>query len=320
VTRYLEICRDVARRVADGDLPAGGELPGVRELALSYATTATTVSRAQRRLAGAGVLVLADRRRARVAADGRVAAGRFLHAERVLRLAGSDDPALDVLLRGLGSSVVLVPAAGSAAGLRAVAQGRADAAAIHLLHRDGTWNAPFARGLLRGLRPHLLHLWRREQGLIVPAGNPGGLASVADLAAVRVARRHHGTGTRVLLDRLLREAGRDPDAVRGPEVGSHLEVALAVATGVVDAGVGVRSAARELDLGFVPLVVEDYDVVLPGEAVDAAAPLVAALHDAATRAAVAALGGYDTAASGALTDLDAAGPVSSASPPRRSST
>lgn len=324
MTRYLELCRDVARRVADGDLAPGDVLPGVRDLALTHATTASTVSRAQRRLAAAGVLVLAERRRARVAGDGAVAARRFLHAERVLRLAGSDDPALDVLVRRLDGGITLVPAAGSSAGLRAVVAGHADGAAIHLLHRDGTYNAPFARGLLRGMRPHLLHLWRREQGLIVPRGNPDGLATAADLAGVRVARRHHGTGTRVLLDRLLRAAGRDPDAVRGPEVGSHLEVALAVATGIVDAGLGVRAAARELDLDFVPLVTEDYDVVLPGAAVDAAAPLVAELHSPATRAAVAALGGYDTAAAGTLTDLDGGDAdrvgVSPASPPPRSST
>ena len=318
MTRYLELCRDVARRVADGGLAPGDVLPGVRDLALAHATTATTVSRAQRALADAGVLVLADRRRARVAPDGPVAAARYLHAGRVLRLAGSDDPALDLLLRRHGDAVVPVPAAGSSAGLRAVAAGAADGAAIHLLHRDGTYNAPFARALLRGRRPHLLHLWRREQGLIVPPGNPDGLAAAADLAGVRTARRHHGTGTRVLLDRLLRDAGRDPDAVRGPELGSHLEVALAVATGVVDAGLGARAAARELDLDFVPLVTEDYDVVLPGDAVDATAPLVAELHDPAVRTAVEALGGYDAAGAGALTDLDDA--LSPAAPPRRSST
>jgi molybdate-binding protein len=301
VTRYRDIGLDLARRVAAGDLPEGAELPGVRDLAERFGTTASTVGRAQRGLADAGVLVLADRRRARVAVDGPVAARRFLHGGRVFRLAGSDDPALDVVLRGLGRSVRLVPAAGSSAGLHAVVQDRADGAAIHLLHRDGTYNAPFARGLLRGRRPHLLHLWRREQGLIVP---PGRTAGLADLVSLRVARRHHGTGTRALLDRLLRDAGADPDAVRGPDLGSHLEVALAVATGVVDVGLGVRAAAQDLDLDFVPLVAEDYDVVLPGDAVDTAAPLVAELHDPAVRAAVEALGGYDAGRSGELTALD----------------
>jgi molybdate-binding protein len=317
VTRYRDIGLDLAQRVAGGDLAEGSELPGVRDLAARFGTTASTVGRAQRRLADAGVLVLADRRRARVAVDGAVAARRYLHGERVFRLAGSDDPALGVVLRGLGQAVRLVPAAGSSAGLHAVVQDRADGAAIHLLHRDGTYNAPFARGLLRGRDPHLLHLWRREQGLMVPPGRP---AALADLPALRVARRRPGTGTRVLLDRLLRDAGLDPDAVRGPDLGSHLEVALAVATGVVDVGLGVRAAARDLDLEFVPLVAEDYDVVLPGSAVDAAAPLVAELHDPAVRAAVGALGGYDVARSGELVALEGRAVRDRGAPPPRSST
>jgi molybdate-binding protein len=304
VTRYREICTELAGRIGAGDLAEGAELPGVRELAHRFGTTPSTIGRAVRALADAGVIVTADRRRTRVAADGAVAARRFLHGERVFRLAGSDDPALDVVLRGLGRAVRSVGTEGSFGGLQAVRQGRADGAAVHLQHHTGRYNAPFARGLLRGLRPHLIHLWRREQGLLVPPDNPRGLASAADLAGLRVAKRRFGTGTRVLLDRLLREAGLDPDAVTGPETGSHLETALAVASGVVDAGLGVRSAAHDLDLGFVPLVSEEYDVVLPGAALDAAAPLVAALQDPATRSAVTALGGYDPSEAGKVEDLD----------------
>jgi molybdate-binding protein len=303
VTRYREICTELAGRIGAGDLAEDAELPGVRALAQRFGTTASTVGRAVRTLADAGVIVTADRRRTRVAPGGAVAARRFLHAGRVFRLAGSDDPALDVVARGLGRAVVTIAGDGSFGGLQAVRQGRADGAAVHLLHHTGRYNAPFARGLLRGRRPHLLHLWRREQGLLVPPGNPRGLATAADLAGLRVAKRRPGTGTRVLLDRMLITAGHDPDALRGPETGSHLETALSVASGVVDAGVGVRSAARDLDLGFVPLVDEEYDVVLPGEALDAAAPLVAALHVEDTRAAVTALGGYDLTDSGRVTDL-----------------
>lgn len=305
MTRYRDICAELAGRIGAGDLAEGAELPGVRELAHRYGTTASTIGRAVRTLSDAGVIVTADRRRTRVAFGGAVAARRFLHGERVFRLAGSDDPALDVVIRGLGRAVRSIGTEGSFGGLRAVRQGRADGAAVHLLHHGGRYNAPFAQGLLRGLQPHLVHLWRREQGLLVPPGNPGGLASAADLAGVRIAKRRFGTGTRVLLDRLLLRAGHDPDAVAGPETGSHLETALAVASGVVDAGLGVRSVARDLDLDFVPLVSEEYDVVLPGAALDAAAPLVAALRDPATRATVTALGGYDTSRAGDVEDLDA---------------
>lgn len=301
MTRYREICTDLARRVAEGDLAPGAELPGVRELAQQWGTTATTVSRAQRELAEHGVLELADRRRARVPSGAAVAARAFLHGAGGFVLAGSDDPALDLVLRAAGSRVTTVPADGSSAGLVAVRSGRADGAAIHLLHHTGAYNAPFAAALLRGLDPHLVHLWRREQGVLVPPGNPTGVHAAADLADLRLAVRRPGTGTRVLQDRLLRAAGRDPDAVRGPEVGSHLEVALAVATGAVDAGLGVRSAAADLDLEFVPVAWESYDVALPGRSLDAAAPLVATLHDPALRRTVGELGGYDTTRAGTVT-------------------
>ncbi|WP_214367312.1 substrate-binding domain-containing protein [Pseudonocardia sp. H11422] len=298
MTQYREICADIAGRVSDGRLRPGDELPGVRELAQRWGTTASTVSRAQRCLAEAGVVALAARRRARVATEAVTAARRFLHAELVFRLAGSDDPALDLVSRRLGTNLITVSAEGSFGGLRAVRKGLADGAAIHLLHHSGVYNAPFARGLLREWEPHLIHLWRREQGLIVPPGNPGALSSVTQIASLRVVKRRHGTGTRVLLDRLLIGAGRDPDGVRGPEVGSHLEVALAVATGIVDAGLGVRSAALDLGLDFVPLTWEDYDIVLGRAALDPAAPLIAALHDQDLRASITRLGGYDTTASG----------------------
>jgi molybdate-binding protein len=304
VTRYREICTDLAGRIGGGELAEGSELPSVRELAQRYGTTASTIGRAVHALADAGVVVTADRRHTRVAGGGAVAARRFLHGEQVFRLAGSDDPALDVVSRGLGRALQSVGTEGSFGGLRAVRQGRADGAAVHLLHHTGCYNAPFARGLLRGLRPHLIRLWRREQGLLVPPGNPRGLARAADLAGLRVAKRRFGTGTRVLLDRLLIEAGHDPDTMAGPETGSHLETALSVASGVVDAGLGVRSAARDLDLEFVPLVSEEYDVVLRGDALDAATPLVAALLDPATRAAVTALGGYDASEAGKIENLE----------------
>ena len=303
MTRYREIGEELARRVLAGDLVPGDELPGIRELGRQWSTAASTASRAQRALAEAGLIELADRRRARVAADALFAARRFLHGHVVLRLAGSDDPALDLVVRGVGRSVVPVPAEGSAAGLRAVAQGRADAAATHLLHHSGQYNAPFARALLRGRRPHLVHLWRREQGLLIPSDRPGP-TTIRELAGRRVARRVPGTGNRVLLDRLLLDAGLDPDNLRGPEVGSHLEVALAVATGIVDAGLGVRSAAAALDLRFVPITWEDYDLVLAGDALDPATPLITALRSSSVRAAVEALGGYDTGKAGEVVNLE----------------
>jgi molybdate-binding protein len=91
--------------------------------------------------------------------------------------------------------------------------------------------------------------------------------------------------------------------VPGPETASHLEVALAVASGVAAAGLGVRAAATALDLDFIPLVWEQYDVVLSGAALAAAEPLIAALRDPDLCRAIDDLGGYDTTDSGRLESL-----------------
>ena len=302
---YLQVSGDIAGRVASGELAAGEELPGVREAARRYGTTTTTMARAYRRLASAGVIEVADRRRSRVAVEGALAARRLLDGAQgepaVLRLAGSDDPGLDIVLRGAGDGrVVTVGARGSFHGLTGIWQGTADAAAIHLRHRSGTQNSPFARTLLRGRQPALIHLWRREQGLLTPDGNPAGLTGVEQLRGLRVARRQFGTGTRALLDRLLADAGIPPESVTGPEAASHLEVAMAVASWQADAGLGVRAAATALDLSFTPVTWEDFDIVLSADALVAAEPLIAALRDPAVQSAVSSLGGYNLSGTGTV--------------------
>ena len=91
----------------------GGELPSVRESASRYKTTVSTIGRAYRRLADAGVITAADRQRSRVALSGVMSAWRLLGAGGTLRLAGSDDPGLDLVLRHVGQSVLTVGARGS---------------------------------------------------------------------------------------------------------------------------------------------------------------------------------------------------------------
>jgi len=169
---YLQVSSDIAERVAAGALAIGDELPSVRKAARLYETTTTTVARAYRCLADAGVIDVSDRRGSTVAADGSVAARRLLGAAGwasvagraggagpaggpgVLRLAGSDDPGLDIAARSAGAGhVVTVGPRGSFHGLTGIWRGTADAAAIHLRHRSGTQNSPFARTLLRGRRP-----------------------------------------------------------------------------------------------------------------------------------------------------------------------
>jgi molybdate-binding protein len=295
MTRYLEISAALAAQVRARQLEPGDEVPAVRVLAAQQGVTPSTAARAYAHLERAGVLSGEPRRRTRVAREGYIAALRLLHGEQVFRLAGSDDPALQIVVGAVPRGVTLTADRGSFAALRALVAGEADGAAIHLRHHDGGYNAPFARALLADRDPHLIPLWRREQGLVVHAGNPHAVAGPGDCMGLRVARREQGAGTRVLGDQLLRGAGVDPDAVHGPEFRSHLEIALAVAAGIADVGFAVRGVAQQLQLEFVSLEWEPYDLVLPGEALGAVEPFLIALRDRGVRAAVAALPGYDLA-------------------------
>jgi molybdate-binding protein len=303
MARYHDLTAKLARRIASGELPAGAALPSMRDLAAAEATTAATVGRAYRALADAGVIAMAPRRAGRVAASGALAARSLLRGGETFRLAGSDDPALSLLVSGAPDAVRMVGATGSYRGLAAIWTGRADGASVHLRHRSGEYNAPFARGVLGGREPVLVHLWRREQGLIVPKGNPRGVDAVAELSALRVARRPSGTGTRTLLDRILLAAGVDPDAISGPTVELHLDVALAVATGEADAGLGLRSAAAPLELDFVPLSWEPFQVVTTRRQSGGVRPILDALEDPAVKERIATLGGYDLDGAGEVIEV-----------------
>jgi molybdate-binding protein len=300
MARYLQVSQEIASNIESGLLGPGDELPSIRDATDRHKTTSSTIARAYRYLADAGVIDVADRRRSRVAAGGDAAARRLLGGHPVLRLAGSDDPGLDIVLRHTGAGVVTVGARGSFHGLTRIWRGTADAAAIHLRHRSGGHNSTFARTLLRGRRPAIIRLWRREQGLLTPAGNPDHITGPGDLSALRIARRPFGTGTRVLLDRLLTDAGIAPASVTGVEAASHLEVAMSVASGQADTGLGVRAAATALGLGFVPVAWEDFDIVLSGDALPAAEPLITALRTPAVQSSIGALGGYDLSRAGAV--------------------
>jgi molybdate-binding protein len=163
----------------------------------------------------------------------------------------------------------------------------------------GEYNLPYASAILAGRGPVLVRLWRREQGIVI-SGNGCAVSGLEELLSVRVALRSAGTGTRVLLERLLRERGLDPRRLHGPEVGSHLDVGLAVASGVADAGVAVRSVAALLGLDFVPLTWEPFDLALPAEALGSIGPLLDAVLDGQVQARIAALGGYDLCEAGAI--------------------
>ena len=184
---------------------------------------------------------------------------------------GSHDLALDQLVRktkGLRGPELTSTHTGSMGGLIALARGEANVAGCHLLDEDsGEYNLPFVRRVLPGLPVVVVTLVGRSQGLLVPRGNPKQIGALEDVVRedVRFINRQRGSGTRVLLDFLLRRIGRAPQEVRGYdlEVDTHIEVAAAVASHQADVGLGILAAARALDLDFIPLQNERYDLVVP---------------------------------------------------------
>jgi len=214
---------------------------------------------------------------------------------------GSHDMTLDLLAQHLaGRGRRLVSAnVGSLGGLVALRRGEAHLAGSHLLDPvSGEYNLSYIAQYLPGEALVVLGWVEREQGLLVAPGNPLGIRGLGDLAEGRVSlvNRQRGAGTRVLLDYHLERLGIPPGQVRGyaDEQYTHLAVAAAVASGRADCGLGVRAAASALQLDFVPLCFEPYQLVIPARhyASSLFEPLRALASDPAFRGAVEGLAGY----------------------------
>lgn len=229
---------------------------------------------------------------------------------RELVIMGSHDLALDLLsshMRRLSGVQMTSTHVGSLGGLIALARDEAQVAGCHLLDEEsGEYNTPFVRRVLPGMPVVIVTLVGRIQGLLVAKGNPNGIRRLEDLARddVRIVNRQKGSGTRVLLDSLLRKANINPLKLRGyeVEVDTHMAVAAAVAAGQANVGLGILAAARALGLDFVPLQNERYDIVIPRIYWDR--PPVLAMRRLLTsqefKDSVCELGGYDTSETGSI--------------------
>ena len=230
--------------------------------------------------------------------------------ERTIVASGSHDIVLDLLaseLRRVDPATTLASSnVGSLGGLLALKRGEAHVAGSHLLdERTGEYNVAFVRRYVEG-DVVLVNLTYRVQGLIVAPGNPKSIAGLDDTLRgdISYVNRQRGSGTRVLLDYMLREARLDSRRVRGydREEYSHLAVAAAVSAGRADTGMGVFSAAKAVGLDFVPLRKERYDLVMPREVheSDLLRPMLELLHDDGFRSQVEELGGYDVSSMGEI--------------------
>jgi putative molybdopterin biosynthesis protein len=224
---------------------------------------------------------------------------------RTVVVLGSHDFALEMLAAeataGRGAPSIVPAAIGSLDGLIALRQGLADVAGCHLFDAEADdYNLPFLRHLFPDGNVIAFTLAHRDQGLIVAAGNPLGIAGIEDLArpGVTFANRNEGSGTRVWLDRALRDAGIDTDGLDGygTTLTTHTAVAEAVAGGGADVGLGIRPAAERFSLGFVPLFQERYDLVIDADRIDdpSLAPLLDRLLAGSFKAEVRGMSGYDS--------------------------
>ncbi|MFO7985378.1 MAG: helix-turn-helix transcriptional regulator [Desulfatiglandaceae bacterium] len=155
---------------------------------------------------------------------------------------------------------------GSLGGIRALRRNLCHVASSHLLQEDDQeYNFGFAQEEL-GQIPGVINFCMREQGLLLPKGNPKHIQGVADLGAkdIRIVNRALGTGTRLLLDSELTRAGLQGPGIEGydREVSRHLDVGLEVLSGRAHAGPGIRAVAGLLDLDFIPLRWERFDFLI----------------------------------------------------------
>jgi len=186
-------------------------------------------------------------------------------------------------------------------------------AGSHLLDpSDGSYNISYIRQYMPNMNVKVVALVGRDQGLIVKKGNPKGVKNLEDLISleqspkreIQFVNRQRGAGTRVLLDYHLNLRGINPDSILGynQEEYTHLGVAAAIASGRADCGLGIAAAAQALDLDFVPLFQERYDLVIPKQHAksELLAPLFDLLTDRGFRKAVSQLIGYDVSVMGTI--------------------
>jgi putative molybdopterin biosynthesis protein len=229
--------------------------------------------------------------------------------ERTILCTGSHDLSLDLIndrLRRQNPAYALASThVGSFGGILAIKQGMCHLAGSHLLNpSDGSYNVVALKKALPDRKVRLITLVHREQGFIVPRNNPKNIKSIEDLLRADVAfvNRQAGSGTRVLLDYELDRNDLDGDDINGYEQVeyTHMAVAVAVLSGKVDVGLGIKSAARALGLDFVPLVEERYDLIIPAELF--ATPMIQAvlnlINSGDFRQAVEDMGGYSTRETG----------------------
>ncbi len=204
---------------------------------------------------------------------------RLLNSEEKLRNAlvviGSHDPLLDELADMLHTDerklYMSSSHVGSMGGIMAMRRGESHAAGCHLLDTEtGEYNIAFLRKYFPKRDVHLIRCVGRQQGLMLAKGNPFRITDFEDIARdnIRYVNRQKGSGTRILTDYLCKTHGMNSEKIYGYEREelTHTSVAAQIASGSADAGMGIYSAAQLYGLDFLPICIEEYDLLIPDHA------------------------------------------------------
>ncbi len=187
-----------------------------------------------------------------------------------IKIAGSHDFVIEHLLKyaraNLNSLSIHPVFIGSLEGLMTLYHGESDIAAIHLLDPlSQTYNIPFINQLFIHEPITVMRLAAREQGFILQKGNPKKIFDFEDLMRKDVAfiNRQKGSGTRFIFDSYLAQQQISPQNIKGYDVEewNHLATASSVSRGAGDVAFGISSAANQLDLDFIPVTNEQFDLV-----------------------------------------------------------
>ena len=235
--------------------------------------------------------------------------------QNTLVVIGSHDPLLDELadMLHLENPELYMSSShvGSMGGIMAIRRGEAHAAGCHLLDTgDGSYNRSFIKKYFPRGGVKLISCVGRQQGLMVAGGNPLNIREFSDIARdkIRYVNRQKGSGTRILTDYLCAREGLDPAAIYGydREELTHTSVAAQIVSGSADVGMGIYSAAKLYDLDFIPICIEEYDLIIPDHAWDTpmVRQLIATLKSDAFREKMLSLGGYTVDHPGEVLPLD----------------
>ena len=232
-----------------------------------------------------------------------------------LLFSGSHDLSLDILINILqekrSNFDLRVQSVGSMGGIMALKRKEAHLAGAHLLDVEtGDYNTSYIKQYLPGRKMVLINLVNRQQGLFVKKNNPKNVHSIQDLKRedITFMNRQRGAGTRVLLDYWLKKENIAPANIKGyeREEFTHIKAAAAVNNGSADTALGIKAAATALDLDFIPLMKECYDIILPVELLTdkRIEIIISAIKSQGFKNRVKKLGGYSTENSGEVKQVE----------------